>query len=562
MNQTTTGIERQHAASGVVASWLERIVVASLFLFAASAPHSIAVAEGAWVLGMVAWAARYAFRPRPVWHRTPLDYALLGFFVLTFISALCSYEPDVSIGKLRAASLFTIVYLAAENVASRRMLRALALTLVVSCMANVAFTFAVYARGRGVKIGALNARSPLAAAGVRAGDTVLGVDRLKVEGPADIERGLAAQQTGRELMIRWPAGEPACWADERVACLRGVRSEVPLAISVERGKFLSGATTEARLGIERWSRGRDDRAHGFYGQYQTYSEALQLIGSLALGLLVALAVSRRNAKTEDAVRRDTDAETDASVREDARTPDTGRRRWRRNVALLAVAFAGISGALLLTVTRASWAGFFVSALVVVLAGAGSRRAVVAVVLTACVVTPVALFVLREKRGVGLVDQRDESTTWRETVWREGFDVLKSKPRHLLVGVGMDTLKYRWREWGMFDHGRLPWGHLHSTPLQIAFERGLPALFAWLALLFLYWRALWRMARRAGGLNWIERGLALGALGGAIGFFVSGLVHYNLGDSEVAMNFYFLMGLALASERLTKDERRARDKVAA
>jgi O-antigen ligase len=198
----------------------------------------------------------------------------------------------------------------------------------------------------------------------------------------------------------------------------------------------------------------------------------------------------------------------------------------------------------------------------VLAGAGSRRAVVAVVLAACVVAPVALFVLREKRGVGLVDQRDESTTWRETVWREGFDVLKSKPRHLLVGVGMDTLKYRWREWGMFDHGRLPWGHLHSTPLQIAFERGLPALAAWLALLFLYWRALWRMARRVRDLNWIERGLALGALGGAIGFFASGLVHYNLGDSEVAMNFYFLMGLALALERLTKDEPRATDEVVA
>jgi O-antigen ligase len=554
MNQATTGIARQRKASGVAASWLERIVVASLFLFAASAPHSIAVAEGAWVLGIIAWAARFAFKPRPALRRTSVDYALLGFFVLTFISALLSYEPDTSIGKLRAASLFTIVYLAAQNVSSRRMLRALALTLVVSCMANVAYTFAVYARGRGVKIGALGAQSPLVVAGVRAGDTVLGVDRRKVESPADIERGLAATQVGRELMIRWPAGEPACWADERVACVRGVRSEVPLAINVERGKFLSGATTDERLGIESWSRGRDDRATGFYGQYQTYSEVLQLIGSLALGLLVALLVSRRNARTEAASAGEDD--------EDSRDSESRRNSWLRGVALLALAVAGIGCALLLTVTRASWAAFFVSALVVVLAGAGSRRAVVAVLLAAFVVAPVALFVLREKRGVGLVDQRDESTTWRETVWREGFDVLRSKPRHLLVGVGMDTLKRRWREWGMFDHGRLPWGHLHSTPLQIAFERGLLALAAWLALLFLYWRALGRMARHGRGLHWIERGLALGALGGAIGFFVSGLVHYNLGDSEVAMNFYFLMGLALALERLTGEAPCAADEVVA
>jgi O-antigen ligase len=576
MNHAAAEIVRQRAetsgaASGVAAVWLERIVTFCLFLFAVSAPHSIAVAEGAWVLGMLAWAARFAFRPRPVLLRTPVDYALLGFFVLTFVSALCSYEPDISIGKLRAASLFTIVYLTAQNITSRRMLRALALTLVVSCMVNVAYTFAVYAKGRGVKVGAVGAQSPLAAAGVRAGDTLLGVDRARVESAADIERALATARTTREVTVRWPDGKAACESDERVACVRGVRTEVPLAIPVERGKFLEGATPEARLGIDRWSRGRDERAQGFYGHYTTYAEVLQLIGSLAFGLLVALRVARRGARTED------DAAALKGNDEGARDEDENARQKRGvrvrpeklngSVALLCVAVAGIGGALLLTVTRASWVAFLVSALVVVLAGAGSRRAFVVVVLAIVLLVPVGLYVLRAKRGVGFVDQRDESTTWRETVWREGARMLVSKPRHLLVGVGMDTLKLRWREWGMFDHGRLPWGHLHSTPLQIAFERGLPALAAWLALLFLYWRMLWRLARRADKDDWIARGLALGALGGAVGFFVSGLVHYNLGDSEVAMVFYFLMGLALALERLTtrgatRARRTATDEVAA
>ena len=45
-----------------------------------------------------------------------------------------------------------------------------------------------------------------------------------------------------------------------------------------------------------------------------------------------------------------------------------------------------------------------------------------------------------------------------------------------------------------------------------------------------------------------RGLALGALGGLAGLFVSGLVHYNWGDSEVVTVFYFIMGLTLAVER--------------
>jgi hypothetical protein len=45
-----------------------------------------------------------------------------------------------------------------------------------------------------------------------------------------------------------------------------------------------------------------------------------------------------------------------------------------------------------------------------------------------------------------------------------------------------------------------------------------------------------------------RGLTLGAFGGLAGFFVSGLVHYNWGDSEVVTVFYFIMGLTLVVER--------------
>jgi O-antigen ligase len=118
---------------------------------------------------------------------------------------------------------------------------------------------------------------------------------------------------------------------------------------------------------------------------------------------------------------------------------------------------------------------------------------------------------------------------------------------------MDSLKRRWREWGMFDQGRQPWGHLHSTPLQIAFERGVPALLVWMAWLFVYGRMLWRLAR--GGLegDWVVRGLVLGALGGLVGFLSAGLVHYNFGDSEVVMVFYFIMGLALAAERVARQE---------
>jgi hypothetical protein len=116
---------------------------------------------------------------------------------------------------------------------------------------------------------------------------------------------------------------------------------------------------------------------------------------------------------------------------------------------------------------------------------------------------------------------------------------------------------------MFDQGRQPWGHLHSTPLQIAFERGLPALLVWAVWLFVYARTLWRslrgrLADDAGEGGWVERGLLLGALGGLAGFVSAGLVHYNFGDSEVVMVFYFVMGLALAAARMTGDGGGARE----
>ena len=202
---------------------------------------------------------------------------------------------------------------------------------------------------------------------------------------------------------------------------------------------------------------------------------------------------------------------------------------------------------MLTVTRASWAGLLVRPS----PSRSSARAGGRFSWTAALALPLVvggLFVLQQKRQVGFIDTKEGSTSWRLMVWREGRASLVSKPRHLLVGVGMDSLKRHWREWGMFDGGRQPWGHLHSTPLQIAFERGVPALLVWAAWLFVYGRMLWRLCAR-GDLtgDWVERGLALGALGGLVGFVAGGLVHYNFGDSEVVMVFYLIMGLALASE---------------
>jgi O-antigen ligase len=511
---------------------LERATVACLFLYAVAAPHSIAGTQTAWLLAMLFWVVRLLVRPRPKLFRTPVDAWLLGFLVLTFLTALTSYDPEVSIGKLRAASLFTIVYVVAENVRSPRVMRALVLTLVASCALGLVHTFGVYARGRGVKMYALSADSPLRASGFLEGDTILSVDGAEVRSPVEVVRAIETERPStREHVYRFPDGTPACKWDEHAACVRVYRAEALPTGNVPREALPRGDTAEARLRIGAWTFGRDERASGFYGQYQTYAEVLQLIASLALGLFVSL-----------------------------------RRKVSLKGALVGAALAGMCVALIMTLTRASWAGFLVSALTIALVGA-SRRTLLVTVGVALPLILAGLFVLQQKRQVGFIDTKEGSTAWRLMVWREGARVLLSEPRHLVVGVGMDSLKRHWREWGMFDHGRQPWGHLHSTPLQIAFERGLPTLLVWAAWLFVYGRMLWRMARGdssggdfsdgkssgsdSSGGRWVERGLVIGALGGLVGFLSAGLVHYNFGDSEVVMVFYLVMGLTLAAERFRR-----------
>src|ERR1043165_8706818 len=86
-----------------ISTWLERAIVVCLFLIAIFAPHSIAVSQGAWLLGMAFWVARLAVYPRPQLFRSPIDLALLGFFILSGVSGIFSYSPVVSIGKMRAA---------------------------------------------------------------------------------------------------------------------------------------------------------------------------------------------------------------------------------------------------------------------------------------------------------------------------------------------------------------------------------------------------------------------------------------------------------------------------
>jgi len=156
-------------------------------------------------------------------------------------------------------------------------------------------------------------------------------------------------------------------------------------------------------------------------------------------------------------------------------------------------------------------------------------------------------VAQAERQLGI---ESESTLYRVTMWRDGLRLSTDSAHNLVFGIGMDSTKKHWQEWGMFRGGFMPFGHFHSTPLQLLVERGLPALAIWLAIVLLYGVTLVRAIRsqRRSTDNWLV-GILLGCLGGLVGLFVSGIVHYNLGDGEVALIFYLLMAVGVRTSQI-------------
>ena len=340
--------------------------------------------------------------------------------------------------------------------------------------------------------------------------------------------------------------------------LRFYRPDYYLPVQLKRADLLNGTNALEKLGIGSWKRSRNWRSTGFYGHYTTFAEVLQLILSLTFGLFIAALGRKKDGENISETRR-----------------DFFLLRLFSSTYFLLFCVAAMSFALLLTVTRASQLGFLISAFAIVLIN-GNRKLILGLIVIVLPVALIGLFFLQQSRNVGFFDAKDDSTIYRETVWREGFNLWTNNSHNFTLGVGMDSIKRYAKDWHLFDDGKLPMGHFHSTPLQLLVERGFPALLIWMCVLFAYGGILWRgikvqsskikvqsfkvedenpkpETRNPKLADWQIRGILLGCFGGLIGFFAGGIVHYNLGDAEVAMVFFMLMGISVFLCGLTSAE---------
>lgn len=476
------------------------MALGGLALYAFFAPASIAAAWIAISIAALGWLARTLLTRRARLRRTPIDLPLWLFFAWTLLSSLVSEEPAISLAKLPSAATFLFLYLVAAIIGTRREAVALACVLLVGASACTLWGVFELARGRGVIIEEIAAGSPLRAEpGLRVGDCVWRINGQRVGSVSAINEAIRRAPVGSRLRL------------SVIAEGEHVEREGPVVTD----ELKSAASPSGIAGTHPTHR---FRASGWTRHYETFAETAQLAAQLALGCALAHLARRRSAQK-------------------------GRTR-RARAALFAAAFGLLACGVALTAMRTATIALVVGALTTAWrASVASRRARAAVALALTIAVALGVFAVWRTRDAGALSLSDPSARLRLEVARVAARRVAAHP---VFGHGMDAVHLHWNEWGFPGKDLL---HAHSTPVQLAFDRGLPALLLWLWLLLAFWFALARAERRFRASDEAgAHGLLLGAVGATAGFFASSLVNYNFGDAEVALMLWWLMGSVFALMR--------------
>jgi O-antigen ligase len=206
----------------------------------------------------------------------------------------------------------------------------------------------------------------------------------------------------------------------------------------------------------------------------------------------------------------------------------------------------------------TWAALVIPALVVGVAVTFTRSAMVGVCAAAALlfvmkdfrllaVLPivVAVFVVAapariNARLMSTFDLTDPTNRDRLAMVREGEHMIESHP---LAGVGPNMVQRLYAQYRDPAAVEKVNPHLHNVPLQIAAERGLPALAVWVWFLATLVVDLARKFRARD-----QRFLSAAALAAAAAMLSAGMFEYNFGDSEFLMLFLFIVTLPFAADR--------------
>ena len=203
----------------------------------------------------------------------------------------------------------------------------------------------------------------------------------------------------------------------------------------------------------------------------------------------------------------------------------------------ALVLPALAVAVALTSTRNAWVG--VCAAVALLFSLKDFRLFSVLPIVAAVFFALAPSSITH-RFVSIFDARDPTTLDRFAMLHEGERMIAAHP---LTGVGPNMVQRLYAEYRGPDAINQINPHLHNNLLQIAAERGLPALAIWLWFIVALVRDLWK--RFTTGRH---RALTAAALATVVALLTAGLFEYNFGDSEVLMLFLIIVTLPAAADR--------------
>ena len=144
------------------------------------------------------------------------------------------------------------------------------------------------------------------------------------------------------------------------------------------------------------------------------------------------------------------------------------------------------------------------------------------------------------RMMSMFDVQDPSNQDRLAMAEVGVRMIASDP---LTGVGPNMVPLVYEEYRPDYAVNASNPHLHNVPLQIAAERGLPALAVWLWFVVALSLGLFRLFRQGHG-----RVLPATAFAAVVAMLAAGMFEYNFGDSEFLMLFLVLVTLPFAALR--------------
>jgi O-antigen ligase len=257
------------------------------------------------------------------------------------------------------------------------------------------------------------------------------------------------------------------------------------------------------------------RIHGFMGHWMNFGGQQMLIFTTLLAFLLL----------------------SASVLKGVRPVVQGKRQM-----LYWLVMAVVATSLVLTFTRGVWLGCIVATVYIVSRWKPRTLWAIPILLAVAYLTGPAM--IRRRVSLAFHPMDDPALAIRLEMWRAGLRMVHEHP---WVGVGPDNIPLVYAEY--LPPGTTPMvgyhDHLHDNFLQLAAERGLPCLAAWLwFMLALGWQIL-RIRRRLSRQQWV----ADAAFAAWLAFLAEGFFEYNFGTSPVLMVFLFFVSTPFVAGNL-------------